>query len=83
MKIGKYHSIWRMIVTDARDMDYRVFFTGKIDWINEKELRGVVLEDNNIKYPLKVKSIFVRENSATATKNVKLSFSNLRMAYSK
>ncbi|MGP1598979.1 hypothetical protein [Peptoanaerobacter stomatis] len=76
-------NILGMIVTDARGMDYRVFLTDKIDWINQKELRGVVLEDKNIKYPLKVKSIFVRENSTTATKGAKLSFSDLRMAYSK
>lgn len=76
-------NILGMIVTDARGMDYRVFLTDKIDWINQKELRGVVLEDQNIKYPLKLKSIFVRENSTTATKGAKLSFSDLRMAYSK
>ena len=76
-------NILGMIVTDARGIDYRVFLSNKIDWINQKELRGVVLEDKNIKYPLKVKSIFVRENSTTATKGAKLSFSDLRMAYSK
>lgn len=77
----KLDNILGIIVTDANGMDYRVFMSNKIDWTNSKELRGVLQE--GIAYPIKVKNIFVRDNSNTSTKNAKLSFDELKVAYIK
>ena len=77
----KLDNILGLIVTDAKGMDYRVFLANKIDWTNQKELRGVLPE--SIAYPLTVKNVFVRDNSDTSTKNAKLSFDELKVAYMK
>ena len=77
----KLDNILGLIVTDSKGMDYRVFLANKIDWTNQKELRGVLPE--SIAYPLTVKNVFVRDNSDTSTKNAKLSFDELKVAYMK
>ncbi len=77
----KLDNILGLIVTDAKGMDYRVFLANKIDWTNKKELRGVL--DDSIAYPVTVKNVFVRDNSDTSTKNAKLSFDELKVAYMK
>lgn len=77
----KLDNILGLIVTDADGMDHRVFLANKIDWTNKKELRGILPE--SIAYPLTVKNVFVRDNSDTSTKNAKLSFDELKVAYMK
>ena len=77
----KLDNILGIIVTDASGMDYRVFMSNKIDWTEGKELRGVLPE--SLAYPVKVKNIFVRDDSNSSTKNAKLSFDELKVAYIK
>lgn len=66
-----------IIVTDAKGMDYRIFMNKKVDWIEWKELRGYI--PSEVSYPVKIKSIFVRNGAQTAAKDGQLLFDALGM----
>ena len=72
-------NILGIIVTDANGSDFKVFMSSKVDWTNDKEIIGVLPQ--NIAFPVTVKSLFVRDNSDSATKNAKLSFDELKAVY--
>ena len=81
MKTYKLNNLEIYTVAFNKEDALLVFLANKIDWTNKKELRGVLPE--SIAYPLTVKNVFVRDNSDTSTKNAKLSFDELKVAYIK
>ncbi len=77
----KLDNVIGLVVTDASGMDHKVFLATKVDWTGKKNLRGVL--PDYVPYPLAVKNIFVRDNTDNTTKNAKLSFDELKIAYLK